>query len=101
MDETKQTPRTVGELRRWLAEHGNPWTVDPRLGNDDPLPNPPRGGQNEEDIPQEHRLTAVAPDVDLRELLRTMLPANPSLQVRWVELGLITPPEASSETNGG
>jgi|SoiMethySBSTD1v2_1073268.scaffolds.fasta_scaffold3481595_1 hypothetical protein len=37
-------PRTVGELRRRLAQMGYPWEVQPSLSDDDPLPMPPRGG---------------------------------------------------------
>jgi hypothetical protein len=90
MDEPQHPPHTIGELRRALAELGNPWTVNPRLGDADSLPDPPRGAQRDEDVPREARLAAVAPDADLGALLKTVPPANPFLRARWVELGLMT-----------
>jgi hypothetical protein len=82
------TPATVGELRRRLAELGEPWTVDPRLADDDPLPDPPRGGQLPEDLPAELRAaTPESPD-DLRVVLQALPPSNPFLRERWAELGL-------------
>ena len=89
----EEEPRTAGELRRRLAELGNPWTVDPRLSDDDPLPSYSRGGQLEEDVPDEARLSALAPDADLRELLIGEPPTNAFLQARWVEAGVL-PAEA-------
>jgi hypothetical protein len=41
---TNDISATVGELRRRLAERGDPWQVQPSLADDDPLPGPPRGG---------------------------------------------------------
>jgi hypothetical protein len=87
-------PATVGELRRRLAELGDPWSVDPRLGDDEPLPRYSRGGQPEEEIPSEARLRALAPEADFRELLMSQPPANPFLQERWVEEGLMTREQA-------
>ena len=43
-DERATRPATVGELRRRLAALGDPWTVPARFTDDDPLPDPPRGG---------------------------------------------------------
>jgi hypothetical protein len=100
MDEPQHPPRTIGELRRALADLGNPWTVDPRLGDAEPLPDPPRGAQRDEDVPPEARLTVVAPDADLGALLMTVLPANPFLRARWVELGLMTADESGTGDRG-
>ena len=94
MSEPQQTPRTIGELRRTLTELGNPWNANPRLGDADPLPDPPRGAQRDEDVPEEARLAAVAPNADFAALLRAVPPANPSLRARWVELGLMTADES-------
>jgi len=87
-------PKTIGELRRRLAELGNPWEVDPRLNDDDPLPDPPRGGQREEDVPEEARLPSLEPSTDLHGLLASEPPANPFLRERWVEAGLLDQDEA-------
>ena len=100
MGEPQHPPRTIGELRRTLTELGNPWNVNPRLGDADPLPDPPRGGQRDEDIPEEARLAAVAPDADLGALLREVSPANPFLRARWVELGLMTTEESGMGNRG-
>jgi len=97
-------PRTIGELRRRLAEMGDPWTVDLQLSDDDPLPNPPRGGQRDEDIPAEHRLVPLDPGADLRALIASQPPANPFLRALWVEEGLLTDegiPAKYGEDEGG
>jgi hypothetical protein len=86
---SEDVPKTVGELRRRLAKMGNPWEVDPRLGDDDPLPDPPRGGQLDEEIPDEDRLKALEPEADLRGLIATSPPANPFLRARWAEAGML------------
>ncbi len=102
---TKQdAPKTIGELRRRLARLGNPWSVDPQLSDDDPLPDPPRGGQREEEIPEEHRLAPLEPGTDLRGLIAAQPPANPFLRALWVEEGLLKDeglPVKSSEDEGG
>jgi hypothetical protein len=87
---SEDVPKTVGELRRRLAKMGNPWEVDPRLGDDDPLPDPPRGGQLDEEIPDEDRLKALESEADLRGLIATSPPANPFLRARWAEAGILT-----------
>ncbi|HEX2040817.1 MAG TPA: hypothetical protein VHF47_13920 [Acidimicrobiales bacterium] len=91
MDERRPTkaPRTAGELRRRLAEMGDPWTVDPRLGDDDPIPDYERGGQREDEIPEESRLPVLSPDDDLDELLKELPPNDPDLRKRWAEEGLL------------
>lgn len=97
-------PRTIGELRKRLAELGNPWQVNPRFSDDDPLPDPPRGGQSEEEIPEAYRLAPLAADVDVLALIAAQIPANPFLQARWAEMGLINQDQVerlSSETDEG
>lgn len=87
---------TAGELRRRLSEIGNPWTVDPALTDDDPLPERPRGAQAEDDQPPETRMTVLDPAVDLRAVLATAPPANPALRAHWIEAGLLPSEEERS-----
>jgi hypothetical protein len=87
--DAQEQPRTIGDLRRRLAELGNPWTVDPQLSNDEPLRDRPRGGQADEEVPDDVRPQALQPRQDLRELLAGEPPANPFLRQRWVEEGLL------------
>jgi hypothetical protein len=89
-------PKTIGELRRRLANLGNLWEVDPRLSDDDSLPDRPRGGQREEEIPEEHRLKALEPGADLLDLIALQPPANPFLRVRWAEAGMLNQDEVES-----
>ncbi|MEU6064076.1 hypothetical protein ABZ864_06110 [Streptomyces sp. NPDC047082] len=91
MSTSAPAPRTVGELRRLLTELGDPWTVDPALSDDAPLPDPPRGALLEEEAPEELRLEALPEEVDLRDLLSAQPPANPDLRARWREAGLLPP----------
>lgn len=44
-DEHARPPATIGELRRRLERLGQPWTIPARFNDDDPLPDPPRGGE--------------------------------------------------------
>ncbi len=103
----QDVPKTIGELRRRLAELGNPWEVDPRLNDDDPLPYPPRGGQHEEDIPEEAWLPSLESGTDLHDLIASEPPANPFLRARWVEAGMLDRDEVeglaleSDEGEGG
>jgi hypothetical protein len=100
-------PRTIGELRRRLSELGNPWEVDPQLSDEDPMWDPPRGGQREEDIPEEARLPSLDPDTDIDDIIAAEPPANPLLRARWVEAGLLDQDEVeglpleSDEGEGG
>ncbi|GAB63586.1 MAG: hypothetical protein DWB56_14570 [Candidatus Jettenia sp.] len=82
-------PRTVGELRRRLAELGNPWFVDERLGDDDPLPEYPMGTQAIEEIPTEIRSYKPTHE-DFDRILKQHPPGNPFLRLRWIELGLLS-----------
>jgi len=87
--DAQEQPQTIGELRRRLAELGNPWTVDPQLSDDEPLRDRPRGGQAEEEVPDELRPAALESSRDLRAVLAEQPPANPFLRQRWVEDGLL------------
>jgi hypothetical protein len=82
-----ETPQTAGELRQRLAEMGDPWTVDPRLEDGDPLPEYGRGGEPPDHDPALAR--ALAPERSVSEELRGEPPSNPLMRRRWVELGLL------------
>jgi hypothetical protein len=85
----QERPQTIGDLRRRLAELGNPWTVDPQLSDEEPLRDRPRGGQPEDEVPDDLRAAAVEPSRDLRDVFAEQPPANPFLRERWVEEGLL------------
>lgn len=73
---------TVGEVRRRLAELGHPWKVDPRLRDEEEVPEYGRGGGLVEDLP------GIEPaQEDFDERLRREPPSNPFLRARWAELG--------------
>jgi hypothetical protein len=93
----QEHPRTIGELRRRLAEMGNPWTVDPQLSDDEPIRDRPRGGQAEAEVPEELRLAAVEPSRDLGEVLAEQPPANPALRERWAQEGLLRQDDGRGE----
>jgi hypothetical protein len=54
-----KAPTTVGELRRALEKLGYPWMADPRFSDDEPIPDRPRGGQPDADVPAQHRIVVV------------------------------------------
>jgi hypothetical protein len=83
-------PRTAGELRRRLAERGEPWSVDERLTDVDPLPVYQRGGEIVDPIPGVEPL-----EDDVTETLRREPPTNPLVREHWVETGVL--PEAGPE----
>jgi hypothetical protein len=85
----QERPQTIGDLRRRLAELGNPWTVDPQLSDEEPLRDRPRGGQPEDEVPADLRAAAVEPSRDLRDVLAEQPPANPFLRDRWAQEGLL------------
>lgn len=86
-DERVDAPATIGELRRRLKELGDPWTVPDWHSDDDPLPEPPRGGLPGEPghVESIRRVDTVA---DLEECLGEFEPTNPLLIGRWRELGM-------------
>jgi hypothetical protein len=76
------SPETVGELRRRLEALGRPWRILPYLNDDDPLPDPARGGQ-----PVEPGHVEGLPQVNSQEefdaVLREVPQTNPFLASRW------------------
>ena len=91
-------PATVRELRRRLARMGTPWNVASHLKDDDPLPDLPRGGQREDDVPPDQRVTPLQPDADVRSVIAAHPPANPFLRRRWVDAGLLEGGDTSETT---
>ena len=78
--------RTIGELRRRLAEMGDPWTVDPRLNDEDPIPQYGRGGELLDEIPGARKV-----DGEVTEEIRDSPPDNLRLRQRWQEADLLPP----------
>lgn len=70
-----------------LAEIGNPWTVPPAIGDNEPLVIRPTGGVPAEldDLVQAAR---IDPGANITELIAELPPNDPALRARWAELGL-------------
>jgi hypothetical protein len=80
-------PGTYGELRRQLAENGDPWSVDPLISDHEPLPKFAFGeiAEGEEPLAGVARLD---PEVDVRDLIVDLPPNDPGLRRYWAEAGL-------------
>jgi hypothetical protein len=87
-EQRRRTPRTVGELREQLRERGEPWEPNPRLRDEEPLPDPPRGGLEPGEGPEENQEPKPF-EGDLGELLRESPPANPLVRERWRDQDLL------------
>lgn len=94
-DESARPPATIGELRRRLERLGQPWTIPARFSDDDPLPDPPRGGEPVEPGHIEG-LRAVDSQDELETILREVQPTNPFLAERWQSLGVDDPGSRSA-----
>jgi hypothetical protein len=82
---TSELARNAGELRQWIASNKYDWTVDPRLRDTDPLPNPHRGGKPDPRPPA----NAIAPKTVTEYLREQPPPTNPFLRERWMQLKLL------------
>jgi len=82
-------PSTIGELRQRLQAMGNPWSVPSRFNDDDPLPDPPRGGEAVEPghVPG---VRAIDSEQDFEAILHEVPPTNPFLVERWREIGALS-----------
>lgn len=92
-----EPPANIGELRKRLEALGNPWTVAPHLGDSDPLPQPPRGGEfPREDAPAIPGLKTISNAKEFEAIVHAEPPANPLLARRWVELGVLSAERAAA-----
>ncbi len=88
-------PRTIGDLRRRLAELGDPWTVDPRLNDDDPLLDRPRGAEvtgpadQADGFGESGEVRVLASPDEVRQLLaEAAAPPNVLQESTWQEAGI-------------
>lgn len=95
---TQPPPESMGELRHRLATLGNPWTADPDLADEEPLPDPPRGGRLEDVLHKRVRITKAQEGTGL---VGEEPPANPYLRARWAEHGLLDETDVDPLRNAG
>jgi hypothetical protein len=94
-------PKTYGELRRLLAELGNPWEPDPTISDDQPLPEYPTGGDG-----RTEPIGTVIPQDGVIEFLKGDPPSNLQLRDVWREENLLAdsdgddPPSRPTNGNG-
>jgi hypothetical protein len=81
---SKRAPKTFGELRKVLAELGEPWIPDPSISDDEPIRAYPTGGDGVYQPPD-----AVLPEGGVIEAIQRLPPTNPDLRAEWVEEGLL------------
>ena len=80
----KLPPKTYGDLRKLLAEAGDPWQADPTRSDEEPLPSFTTGGDGNFE-PQGRMLKAG----ELDELLKLATPpSNPDVMAVWRQEGL-------------
>lgn len=85
---SRRAPKTYGELRKMLAELGDPWSPDPTVSDDELLPEFPTGGDGEE--PSDKTVAGEA----LIALLKGRPPSNPELHAVWRDEGLLAEGES-------
>ncbi|MHA7291321.1 hypothetical protein ACX80V_16990 [Arthrobacter sp. MDT3-24] len=90
---------TYGELRRRLEQMGNPWTVDPLISDDEPVPQFPMGGEQADSEDILRLATRIDPQADIRELIAMLPPNDPGLRELWNETGLPLDREVSEATS--
>jgi hypothetical protein len=90
-DERAADRPTFGDLRRWLADSGDPRAVDPTISDAELLPAFPLGALPA-DVQADERVTAarLPEDADLRQLIAQHPPNDPDLRRRWQEAGVST-----------
>lgn len=82
--QSERAPETYGELRKLLAELGNPWQPDTSISDDERLPEYPTGGDGIEE-PAERLL----PEGGVVDVLKSHPPTNPDLRAVWRAEGLL------------
>jgi hypothetical protein len=87
----KRTPRTYGELRKLLADAGDPWQPDPTKADEEELPVYPTGGDG---VYEPRDRTVAKGGVD-DVLAKAPPPSNPELRAEWHEEGLFADEEAA------
>ena len=93
--QSKPAPRTFGELRKLLAEIGDPWQPDPAISDDQPLPEFPTGGDGIYE-PSDR----VLPIGGVIDALKGHPPTNPDLLAVWREEGLLDKPDEAAAPKG-
>jgi hypothetical protein len=93
-DGPERAPETYGELRKLLAEAGDPWQPDPTRSDDEPLPEYLTGGDGNFE-PEDRVLGEGGVDEVLK---KGGPPSNPDLRAAWREEGLL--PEGEEDNNG-
>lgn len=81
---SEDAPKTIGDLRKLLADMGNPWQPDPSLSDEEPIPQFATGGDGTEEPPGE----VLSPD-ELIDFLKREPPSNPFLREVWRKEGLL------------
>lgn len=86
-----QSPATYGELRKLLAEKGNPWEPDPTKSDHEPLPTFPTGGDSTD--------TAVGTILGKKEIEKHFRsappPTHPELRAEWIAAGVLKEEESA------
>jgi len=77
-------PKTIGDLRHLLSQLGDPWRPDPRLSDDEPIPEFPTGGDGTKEPPGK-----LLPKRGVIDFLKKDLPSNPFLREVWKERGIL------------
>lgn len=80
----RAAPKTFGELRKLLAELGNPWSPDPARSDDEPIPAYTTGGDGTREPVGE-----LLPIRGVFAFLKRFPPSNTLLREVWRERGLL------------
>ena len=94
MDRSERAPQTYGELRKLLAEAGDPWLPDPTRSDDEPLPEYRTGGDGNFE-PEDRMLDERGVDERLKE---GGPPSNPDLRAEWREEGFLREPDEDNDS---
>lgn len=73
----RRPPETIGDVRKLLAELGNPWRPNPSLSHE-PIPAFPTGGDDTISAPGR-----LLPQRRVLDFIKTVPPSNPFLRAAW------------------